>query len=295
MQQSTLRWETSTGRQFSQGNDENNYNNNIGGPTFVFVMGIEGSGHHLINSLLAKSPYINIIRKLNMCGKNKELYKLSAEFMDYRNPGLMKPYGARNKNKQKNDYVDFDAHYNKVVELLQTISQKIINNDSSDDKSIQHNHNINIAINANSCAAPSMLSYPSFLGIDRSLQNFNMDLFYSACYDANVNCKHMYLYRNPYDILKSTTLNRPFNDNISNGIRLYTSVLQQIHSQMVSYPNRNLGCFGFLDVNGYQSTEDWIRFGNLFGFETNNNTTNDFIHLAKMYAKEDPVVMSDEM
>ena len=229
-------------------------------------MGIEGSGHHFINSLLAKSPYINLIRKLNMCGKNKELYKLSAEFMDYKNPGLMKPYGARNNNNQKNDHVDFDAHYNKVVELLQTISQKVINNDS-DDKSIQQNNiNINIPINANSCTTPSMLSYPNFLGIDRSLQNFNLDLFYDACSDANVNCRHIYIYRDPYDILKSTTMNRPFNKNVSDGIRLYTSVLQQIHSQLVSYPTRNVGCFGFLDVNGgYDQRNDWINFGTLFG------------------------------
>ena len=56
------------------------------------------------------------------------------------------------------------------------------------------------------------------------------------------------------------------NSNIINGIRLYTSVMQQIHSQMISYPHNNMGCFGFLDKHGSQRTDDWERFGQIFGW-----------------------------
>ena len=52
---------------------------------------------------------------------------------------------------------------------------------------------------------------------------------------------------------------------------------------IISY--RNLGCFGFFDVDGYHSTADWIRFGTLFGYweimKNNIHAKEDFLHLAK--------------
>ena len=38
-----------------------------GGPTFVFIMGIEGTGHHFIHSLLAQSPNMKTMENLGLC------------------------------------------------------------------------------------------------------------------------------------------------------------------------------------------------------------------------------------
>jgi len=146
-----------------------------------------------------------------------------------------------------------------------------------------------VAINANSCKGPSMMSYPDYSGPDRALQNFNIDFFYNACSDAGVKCKHLYIYRDPYDVIRSSS-NRHFNENVYDAVRLYMSVLQQVHSQMVSFPERNLGCFGFLDPAGFQIQQDWERFGSLFGWESFEK----FMATSQEINTMSPSPMSDE-
>ena len=120
-----------------------------------------------------------------------------------------------------------------------------------------------------------MILYPNFSGPHHALQNFNLDVFYHACKDDNAKCKHIYIYRDPYAVLKSTTINRHYNHNIYESIRLYTEVLQQVHSQFVSHPERNLGCFRFFDSNGSQLQQDWDRFGSLWGWDHDAFATMD--------------------
>ena len=149
-----------------------------------------------------------------------------------------------------------------------------------------------IAINANSCGRKSsMISYPNLHGRDRALQIFNLDVFFNACADAKVICKHVIIYRDPYDVIQSTTVNRAFNHNIYNAIRLYTSAMQQIHSQMVSHPDGNMGCFGFLDVEGHELRQDWEQFGNLFGW----GSFESFMDHANMITKKNRTPMLEEM
>lgn len=96
-------------------------------------------------------------------------------------------------------------------------------------------------------------------------------------------------------VLKSTTTKRHFNKDTFHGIsiKLYTSELQQIHSQMMSYPDHNLGCFGFLDVNGHTSNVDWTRFGNLFGWKERRRAKNYRRLTRKMKRTHRPVKMSN--
>lgn len=133
-------------------------------------------------------------------------------------------------------------------------------------------------------------SYPNFLGPDRALQNFNLDVYYNACEEANLRCKHVYIYRDPYSVLKSTSKNRHFNSNIYDSIRLYTSVLQMIHSQLMSHPDRTLGCFGFLDYKGALLEQDWDRFGKLWGWEDDGA----FASVASEVNTKNPTEMSDK-
>lgn len=262
------------------------------GPTFVFVMGTEGTGHHLINSLLAQSPNMKKMKQIGVCASGTgELHTLSSQFFSTRNEGRL-----FNPNKRQREELDASQHYATIVDTLQSIRTKFndmqiqeqhINESKSSAKATFH-----IAINANSCGRPTMMSYPNLPGPDRPLQNFNLDIFYNACNDAHVKCKHIYIYRDPYDVIKSTTINRAHNSNIYDAIRLYTSVMQQIHSQMISHLDRNLGCFGFLDAKGYQLEQDWERFGMLFGW----TSFDSFVTHAKSVQKKDaPTPMSDEM
>ena len=264
-------------------------NNSNHGPTFVFIIGIEGTGHHFIYELLSKSPNKKYLTELGICGqkgdrqkgKTSDLYKLSALLSNAHHTGVFDMPSTAKKG------IDAAGHYIKIIELLKTMHQKF------NDKRPQKNDTFYIPINANACASASMISYPNFTGKDRPLQNFNLDMFYNACTDANVDCKHIYIYRDPYDVLKSTTTKRHFNEDTFHGIKLYTSELQQIHSQMISYPDHNLGCFGFLDVNGHTSNVDWTRFGNLFGWKDRRRAKNYRRHTEEMKHTHKPVAMSD--
>jgi len=238
-----------------------------GGPTFVFVMGLEGTGHHLISALLEQSPNMIKMGELGVCSpagsQAGDLYSLSIQFF----AGKSRYSGLYDPNHLQQQYIDVGARYDKAVSMLKSIRRKF---DEQEDQG-QRNDNdepFHIAINANSCAGPSMMSYPSLLGPDRALQNFNLDVFYNACADANVKCKHVYLYRNPWDIIKSTYINRPYNKSIYDGLRVYLSVLQQVHSQLVSFPEKNMGCFGFIDAEGHELRHDWERFGSLWGWDS---------------------------
>ena len=265
--------------EFANNNDMNE-NNEYGGQTrinFVFVVGLEGTGHHFINALLGYSPNMNKMKELGICSPNNmnegELNQLSSQLFKVDNrEGSTGIFNPPESVTAEEDYFDAGTKYATIVEKLKRIQQ--IYNDHKHEyeeelggmPSSHQPRMINIAINANSCNAPTMVSYPTFQGNGRSLQVPNMGIIYNACIDAKVQCSHIYLYRDPYDVLKSTTLKRPMNSNIINGIRLYTSVMQQIHSQMISYPHNNMGCFGFLDKHGSQRTDDWERFGQIFGW-----------------------------
>lgn len=265
-------------------------NNSNHGPTFVFTIGIEGTGHHFIYEVLSKSPNRKYLTELGICGqkgdrqkgKTSDLYKLSALLSNAHHTGVFDMPSTAKKD------IDAAGHYNKIIELLKTMHQKF-----NDKHPLKKGTPFYVPINANACASASMISYPNFTGKDRPLQNFNLDIFYNACTDANVDCKHIYIYRDPYDVLKSTTTKRHFNEDTFHGIKLYTSELQQIHSQMMSYPDHNLGCFGFLDVNGHTSNVDWKRFGNLFGWKERRRAKNYRRHTEEMKRTHKPVAMSD--
>lgn len=241
------------------------------------------------------------MKELGVCStdgdRSGELSNLSAQFFTTNRGDV----GIFNPSKYSRQYLNAEQSYQTIVSILTTIRRKFNEQraqEQEEGKEEQQNQvePYHIAINANACAvsetpsyfsfhlfvsflltnttditntkAPSFMSYPTFMSADRALQNFNLDFFYNACADANVQCKHIYIYRDPYDVIKSTSTNRHFNSNIYDSIRLYTSVLQQIHSQLVSFPDRNLGCFGFLDAKGHSIQQDWERFGSLWGWET---------------------------
>jgi len=283
----------------NNGMNENEY----GGQTrinFVFVVGLEGTGHHLINALLGYSPNMIKMKELGICSPNNnmnegELNQLSSQFFKMDNREGRGIFNPPQSETAEEDYFDAGTKYATIVEKLKRIQQ--IYNGYEEDHMSSSSYQpgmINIAINANSCNAPTMVSYPTFQGNGRSLQVPNMGIIYNACIDAKVQCSHIYLYRDPYDVLKSTTLKRPMNSNIINGIRLYTSVMQQIHSQMISYPHNNMGCFGFLDKHGSQRIDDWERFGQIFGWgEDEEYTIEDFMTTVQdINRKTSPSLMS---
>jgi hypothetical protein len=119
-----------------------------------------------------------------------------------------------------------------------------------------------------------MVSYPNFGGPCRSLNYPNLDHFYHACDVAGVECKHAYIYRDPYLVLASTTVKRKFNKNALQGIHLFTSLLQIIYSQLVDHSDRTVGALAF-------SSQLFrpLRFGILFETCLGGRTKRSLTHM----------------
>ena len=88
-------------------------------------------------------------------------------------------------------------------------------------------------------------SYPTFRKPCRFLQYPNVDVFYDVCDRAQVLCSHIYLYRDPFSVIKSTTDNRAINHDKLEAIQIYTTHLQIIHSQILAFPSRLIECLDY--------------------------------------------------
>jgi hypothetical protein len=95
-----------------------------------------------------------------------------------------------------------------------------------------------------------LLSYPSFMGPCRSLTYADINVWYDICKRARVDCVHVYLHRNPYHILQSTTVHRHFNSDLLHAIHLYTTLLSVIYTQLARHSFRTFACVGFFDDDG---------------------------------------------
>jgi len=82
----------------------------------------------------------------------------------------------------------------------------------------------------------------------------NLDLLYSICDGANVDCRHVYLYRNdPRRLLSSKASRRHYEARriTLQAMHEYTTMLNVLYGQLSRYPNRTLGCFNFFDGGVY--------------------------------------------
>ena len=117
-----------------------------------------------------------------------------------------------------------------------------------------------------------MMSYPFQRKTGYRLCYPVLELVYNACAEAGVQCSHVYIYRHPLNVLKSTTINRPFNSpGMVSATHLYTSHLKIIETQLRSYADRTRACFGFFDEKGSEEWQGPMR--DLWGWTASNNQT----------------------
>lgn len=210
--------------------------------TVVFIIGIEGTGHHFISALLKDSPNMRMLRELGWCKGETPLRG---------GPQLMKAMAS-------------GEHFEQLVKGMKEMDQIFKNH-------VQEQHldaPIHVAINANGSCRNRMISYPFNLGRNRVFNYPNIDILYDACKQAEINCKHIYIYRDPYDIIVSTVKKRKFNSDVNEAMRTYTLMLHNIYSQLQRNSDKTALCFGPLDVHGHKRREDWDNFGSIFGWSS---------------------------
>jgi hypothetical protein len=145
--------------------------------------------------------------------------------------------------KQENESTNGELLFNNLVGHLKSLEAKARRNVEEDDT--MNSDELVIAVNSGSVYNPdaaSFLSYPLLHGPCRFLQYPVLDIFYEACDTAGVRCQHAMSFRDPYRVLKSTSMNRNF---ASRHIQLQTlhSMLGIIQGQMISHPERNVACW----------------------------------------------------
>lgn len=235
---------------------------------FVFFIGLEGTGHHLLKGIVSQSPAVDRLRQLNIHYDLTIPLQESLHHEKHKN-GLFNVHCQLNQ-----ETINATEIQGRVVGLLQQINQRalMLGKDGTlpegttprrtDDGGFTHPSPIT-ALPINTLQASSSsgeMSYPNYHGECRKLNFPNMDLWYQACQTARVDCQHVYIHRDPYAILKSTTVNRDHNGNHKlAAIHLYTSLQTVILAQLMSWSDQTLGCMGMLDGDDEDDDNNYRR------------------------------------
>ena len=233
---------------------------------FIFVLGLEGAGHHALSSLLKMSPTTKLLGRLDL---RQKLRRLEYSFF-YAGHGLMDAYCHStypiNATEKMNAAINAMQSMNRIIE--------------------RHGSHPDIVINAN--GVNKMLSYPTGgRGECGRLKAPSLDLLYEVCHRARVRCEHIFLHRDPLDIMRSTTIKRPFNTDIHSGLHLYNAFIHVFYGYLSMYPTRTAGCVGLFEQN---MTDQWRVVQELGSW---SDEEDDFRQVAsEVYAP--PVAVSTE-
>jgi hypothetical protein len=238
-------------------------------PTFIFTMGVEGTGHHFQRALLTKSPAVATLRRTNA---SQYIGAIRIDFLR----GLMMPYCSDRSTSSNpiNLYRNLVESLEKAGALLKNrpISYFPINGNPTFIKGDGHE-----------------FSYPDDKRCNRNMYP-DIAMLYKACNEARVNCGVLYLYRDPYAVIKSTTLSRKFNHNVAESIHLYTMMLQILYSQLSLAPEKTMACVGLYDDN--EPDEDrWYPIRDMYGWNNDHAAFDRF--LRSVYQPHEPMTQED--
>jgi len=214
---------------------------------FVFFMGLEGTGHHLVRSILRDSPHSAELRK---AGVEALLGELASELFSA-GRGYMDAYcyaGSRDINAMRGrDRVS--GVLRRIVDVVESNDNNRISeqNETTTDETTTKT----IAINANGFKKTYMMSYPmGGRGSCGRLRSPRLDLLYLSCQQvAGARCRHVLLHRDPLQVVRSTTIKRQFNPTVFSALHLYTYYLHTFASYLHAYPQQTAGCIGLYGDN----------------------------------------------
>jgi hypothetical protein len=226
---------------------------------FVFTIGIEGTGHHLVQSMVMakQSP---LLRRLKQVKIYPEWTRRMSDLLysnSYKEPRPTTLWGSMTACHPQDGIALVE---DQLIDVLQTIEGMAKNASGSVSPGI-----LNIPFNT-MATFPSMVSYPQMMNKCRQLEYPDLDLFYLVCDRANVQCDHIYVYRDPYEVLYSTTIKRKFNRDLHllPIIHMYKSMLKVIHTQLADHANRTFGCFGMFERG--QESQWKYQLGEILGW-----------------------------
>ena len=224
-------------------------------PVFLFVIGVEGSGHHLFDSIYLRSPSYRRLVRWGLAEKVDGPYKrLLASLWDHKNAtaGLL---SAHCSSLERMGHPDGEELLRNVAKLLTEMKSAVRENYELDnvvlggntsDERQQGQRRTAVALNSISVnmQAQGMLSYPDWITKCRYLSYPDISLLYDACDLAGADCRHAVLVREPYSVLRSGSMNRKFDTKLIH-LKLMTTMLQVIYGQISEQPERLAACWDY--------------------------------------------------
>ena len=308
---------------------------------FVFVLGLEGTGHHLLRSLTEVSPLYQLITQN---GNNNNIHpKYTHKIMQsifrgetFPNNGIVSnscargtaaagggrgggggSFGGGGRNGIFKTTTTSTAgmtinlptmNITKLVEKYQDVltethneiyDKLILRRPGTNEISKNNKQVMYYPVNVLKLTSGDygMLSYPNWGGPCRTLNYPNIDLLLKACnekkkkntHNTYYSCQIVYLYRHPYNVLTSTTINRPYNVYMIEAIHLYTTQLHILYSQLSTVPpGTTIGCWNLYDNDNSDNNtstsssissgayNDWKEtMGPILGWYNDDDETDD--------------------
>lgn len=255
---------------------------------FLFVIGLEGTGHHLLQNMATYSPAIDQLREMHIYPQmTKRLGKLlygdplpPPEPSGHHIGSVATPpslWGSMDSCAAGGNGATFESHQHdhrgggtpsveeSMIELLKVIERKARSAQEEEGNDQQDQRMVTIPFNVLRTLY-TMASYPHLQGPCRGLKYPDLDVWYHVCERAGVKCEHVYIHRDPYEILYSTNVNRKNNRNKTPlyVIHLYKSMLSIIYAQLSAHSDRTVGCYGMFERG---NVSQWkYQVGDLLGW-----------------------------
>lgn len=209
---------------------------------FILFLGIEGTGHHFWQDLIKESPIYAEIQEYGLHPEfTKRLTRTLYRHKKARWKGL---WSSPCKWQDSDPTPNITSIYEELVGTLDAMKARVTSERNA--RSIADTEPVSYPVNFLAAGDEfGVISYPSFLKPCRALQYPNLDLWYTACDHAGVQCKHVYIYRDPYSVIHSTVDNRNINRDKLEAIHLYTTQLQILFSQLASFQKRLVACWEY--------------------------------------------------
>jgi hypothetical protein len=191
-------------------------------PQFVFLVGTEGSGHHLWYSLIAKSPNVQVLRNLGLLQASMNI--------------TVQLYSKNNLDKSLFAGPACDAKWNATYLVEQTAHKlRLVG------KTLPPNTAVPLNGLPGTHYESGMISYPNFKRPAHcgDFRHPDLGLLERACREAQVSCHIILQYRDPLATLRSTTINRRLHA-VGYAIALYTAMYQTVTMQLAASPASSL-------------------------------------------------------
>lgn len=224
-----------------------------GTPQFVFLMGTEGSGHHLWSSLIEQSPNLARLKQLNLLGAAESITR--------------QLFSKRELDKSL--FAGSPCHdaWNGTSLIEQTAHKlRFVAN--------QLPSSLTVPLNGipTTKAVSGMISYPNYKSNEKcaGFRHPNVRLLQLACQDAQVSCHFILQHRDPIATLQSTTHKRKIH-SVGYAIALYTAMYTTLTLQLETMTASLLEfCWHYSD------SHPSARLGTLLGYATEEEFRNIF-------------------